>query len=78
MNNSLRLNLRDQAKYSLPVPDIDFMVVKLREILFQAPLVPASISGGAEENCPLIIVNAMDFMAQPVKIRTDLGSDQSG
>jgi len=53
------------------------VVLKLSDQLLESLLVPASIPGGPEESCALIVVQSMDRESPRGKIRTDFGPDQT-
>ena len=59
-----------------PVAHVDLAMVKARKGVVQPALVPARVALGAEEDRPLVVVDAMDFEPALAEIQTHLGSDQ--
>jgi hypothetical protein len=53
------------------------VVHEVLQLLLQAALVPAGIPVGAEKYGPLVVVQAVDFSADLVEMRTDFGADQT-
>ena len=59
-----------------PVAHVHLVMVKARKAVLQPPLVPARVALGAEEDRPLVVVDAMDFEPALAEIQAHLGSDQ--
>ena len=76
MNNAGRSQFFDQIKHCLSVADVQLMMTKILQCPYQALLAPASVTRGAEENGPLIIVDAVDGKSLFVKEGSDFRADQ--
>ena len=54
------------------------MVNEIFEVVFEALLVPAGVSLGAEEDRALVVVDAVDGVAELRKIDAEFGADEVG
>ena len=76
MHDEIRTKLREETINTGPVADVQLVVAKARDKIAQAPLVPSGIPGRAEKDSPLVIVDAMNAIAQLPKKQAHFGADQ--
>ena len=72
-----RFEIFDEGENRGAVPNIEFMVAEGGEGYDDAGLIPAGVSAGAKEVGPLIIVDAVDFLAEGGKEGDDFRADEA-
>ena len=65
----------DEGEDRGAVPNIEFMVAEGWEGFDEAVLIPAGVSAWAKEIGPLVVVDAVDFLAKGGKEGNHFGSD---
>jgi hypothetical protein len=60
------------------VADVELVVDEAGEGLLEAALVPAGVAGGAEKRGALVVVEAVDVVAEVGEKDADFGTDQAG
>ena len=76
VDNGVRTNRVNKSQHAIPIADVEFMVDKAWQCLDQSLLVPPRVAGGAKEDRPLVVVDAMDLPSQGVEMRDDLAADE--
>src|SRR2546423_14011151 len=78
MNDQGRPQFLEQRAEAGAIAHIHFVVNKPGNRFLEAALVPTRVSGGAEENRPLIIVESVNGETLLVQEQADLRSNQTG
>ena len=69
----------DQGEDARAVADIELMMLEARQLALQALLVPAGVARRTKEDRALVVVHAMDRVAELSReIDGHLGADQAG
>ena len=69
----------DEGEDALAVADVELVVDEAGELGGEAGLVPAGVAGRAEEDGALVVVHAVDGVAEFAgEIDTDFGADEAG
>lgn len=64
VDDGIGLDLGNEVEDSLAVSDVEFVVDEALEVLLEALLVPSGVSLRAEENGALVIINAVNLIAE--------------
>ena len=79
VDDDIRFYLFDQCEHTSPVTDVDFVMLKTRELAHQPVLVPARVALRPKKHRTLVVVHAVDFVAKFTReIHADFGADQTG
>lgn len=78
VNDGVRPECVDEIQDTVPVANIEFMMLETRKVVLQPALVPARISLWPEKDRTLIVVQAMDFPPCPREVGANFGSDEAG
>ena len=78
VDNRGGLHLPDQREHPGAVADVEFVVNEARKVLLQPALIPARVALRAEKDGALVVVEAMNLIAELArKMGADLRADQS-
>ena len=62
----------------IAIANVQLVMPKTGQRLFQPPLVPPRVALRAKEDRPLIVVDSMDFESEVVQVTADFRTDQTG
>ena len=78
MNDSIGLKLFNEIEHALPISDIELIMAEGGNGFQQTIFVPERIPLLPEEDCPLVVVNTMNFTSLPGEEKSDLRSNKAG
>ncbi len=77
VDDDRRLDGLDQRQDAGAVADVELVVDEARQLLREALLVPAGVTLRPEEDRPLVVVHAVDGVAQGGEINADFRADEA-
>ena len=79
VDDGVRPDLLHQRQDARAVADVQFVVPEARQVARQPLLVPSGVARRAEKDGALVVVDAVDAIAEFTReVRADFGTDQAG
>jgi hypothetical protein len=76
VHDNRRPKLSNKIDNALPIPYVELMVLKAGKLPLKAVLIPPGVTLRSKENCALVVVNTVNFVADPGKICAYFTPDQ--
>ncbi len=79
VNDDVRLHRFHEGEDAGAVADVEFVMDEARQLGREAALIPAGVTGRPEEDGALVVVHAVNRVAEfPSEIDADFGADEAG